>query len=159
MFLIFTSICSTSLARHGYCLLHDKKNCKEKCKRQRIEYINSVMKHLNATLKYLPGTRRVEKNSQINDIPFYSPLLLPSGPRRMVHSSIVPKAVNNCLTSSSVCCLLSIPTNSFLSAGRPRVEIERTEKKKTKKYVSVLVQDRVDFAYSAFLGIKNRLCG
>lgn len=99
-------------------------------------YMNSVIKYLNATLKYLPATKRV-KNSQINDIPFYSPLLLPSGPRRMVHSSIVPKAVNNCLTSSSVCCLLSIPTNSFLSAGRPRVEIERTEKKKTKKYVSV----------------------
>ncbi|KAL2738674.1 hypothetical protein V1477_012033 [Vespula maculifrons] len=31
----------------------------------------------------------------------YSPLLLPSGPRRMVHSSIVPKAANNCRTSSS----------------------------------------------------------
>lgn len=44
------------------------------------------------------------------------PLLFPSGPRRMVHSSIVPKGANNCLTSSSLCCLLSIPTNSFRSA-------------------------------------------
>lgn len=33
----------------------------------------------------------------------------------MVHSSIVPKGANNCLTSSSVCCLLSMPTNSFRS--------------------------------------------
>lgn len=44
-----------------------------------------------------------------------SPLLAPSGPLKIVHSSIVPKGANNCLTSSSVCCLLSIPTNSFLS--------------------------------------------
>lgn len=45
----------------------------------------------------------------------YSPLLAPSGPRRMVHSSIIPNGVNNCLTSSSVCCLLSMPTKSFRS--------------------------------------------
>lgn len=45
----------------------------------------------------------------------YSPLLAPSGPRRIVHSSIIPNGVNNCLTSSSVCCLLSMPTKSFRS--------------------------------------------
>lgn len=62
----------------------------------------------------------------------HSPLLLPSGPRRMVHSSIEPKVVNSCRTSSSVCCLLNIPTNSFLSAGSTtaRCEIEGTEKKR-----------------------------
>lgn len=48
------------------------------------------------------------------------PLLVPSGPRRIVHSSTGPKGVKSCRTSSSVCCLLSIPTNSFLSAdGQP----------------------------------------
>lgn len=74
---------------------------------------------------------------------FHSPLLLPSGPRRMVHSSIVPKAVNNCLTSSSVCCLLSIPTNSFLSAGRPRVDNRgNREKKKKKESVNTWSHDR-----------------
>jgi hypothetical protein len=44
------------------------------------------------------------------------PLLVPSGPRRIVHSSMVPNGANNWRTSSSVCCLLSIPTNSFLSS-------------------------------------------
>lgn len=48
------------------------------------------------------------------------PLLAPSGPRKIVHSSIVPNGVNNCLTSSSVCCLLSIPTNSLRSFGNTR---------------------------------------
>lgn len=43
------------------------------------------------------------------------PLLVPSGPRKIVHSSIVPKALNSCLTSSSFCCLLNIPTKSFRS--------------------------------------------
>lgn len=43
------------------------------------------------------------------------PLLAPSGPLSIVHSSIIPNGVNNCLTSSSVCCLLSIPTKSFRS--------------------------------------------
>lgn len=46
------------------------------------------------------------------------PLLAPSGPRSIVHSSIVPNGVNSCLTSSSVCCLLSIPTKSFRSVCR-----------------------------------------
>ena len=45
-----------------------------------------------------------------------SPLLWPSGPRRMVHSSIEPKDWKSCLTSSSLCCLLSIPTKSFRSS-------------------------------------------
>lgn len=51
---------------------------------------------------------------------YYSPLLAPSGPRRMVHSSIIPNGVNNCLTSSSVCCLLSMPTKSFRSTQEMR---------------------------------------
>lgn len=46
-----------------------------------------------------------------------SPLLLPSGPRRMVHSSMFPKASKRRRTSSSDCCLLSMPTKSFLSSG------------------------------------------
>lgn len=45
------------------------------------------------------------------------PLLAPSGPRRTVHSSIWPKDSNSRRTSSSLCCLPSIPTNSFLSSG------------------------------------------
>lgn len=47
-----------------------------------------------------------------------SPLLAPSGPRSIVHSSIAPNGINNCLTSSSDCCLLSMPTKSFRSARR-----------------------------------------
>lgn len=43
------------------------------------------------------------------------PLLAPSGPRSIVHSSMLPNGANNSLTSSSDCCLLSIPTNSFRS--------------------------------------------
>lgn len=46
----------------------------------------------------------------------HRPLLAPSGPRSIVHSSIVPKGANISLTSSSDCSLLSIPTNSFRSA-------------------------------------------
>jgi hypothetical protein len=46
------------------------------------------------------------------------PLLCPSGPRRIVHSSMVPYGRNNCLTSSSVCCLLSIPTKSLRSSAK-----------------------------------------
>lgn len=45
------------------------------------------------------------------------PLLAPSGPRRTVHSSIWPKVSNSRRTSSSLCCLPSIPTNSFLSSA------------------------------------------
>lgn len=46
----------------------------------------------------------------------HTPLLLPSGPRRIVHSSMFPKASKRRRTSSSDCCLLSIPTKSFLSS-------------------------------------------
>lgn len=46
---------------------------------------------------------------------WYLPLLAPSGPLSMVHSSIVPKGLKICLTSSSVCCLLNMPTNSLRS--------------------------------------------
>lgn len=45
------------------------------------------------------------------------PLLVPSGPRSTVHSSMVPKGSNIFRTSSSVCCFPSIPTNSFRSSG------------------------------------------
>lgn len=44
------------------------------------------------------------------------PLLLPCESLRMVHSSIVPNLSNNSFTSVSDCCLLSIPTKSFLSS-------------------------------------------
>lgn len=44
------------------------------------------------------------------------PLLVPSGPRSTVHSSMLPKGSNIFLTSVSVCCFPSIPTNSFLSS-------------------------------------------
>lgn len=47
--------------------------------------------------------------------PSPSPLLLPSGPRSTVHSSMTPKGWNSRSTSSSDCCLFSIPTNSFRS--------------------------------------------
>lgn len=45
------------------------------------------------------------------------PLLVPSGPRSTVHSSMVPKGSNIFRTSSSVCCFPSIPTKSFRSSG------------------------------------------
>lgn len=44
------------------------------------------------------------------------PLLVPSGPRSTVHSSMVPKGSNIFRTSSSVCCFPSIPTKSFRSS-------------------------------------------
>lgn len=47
-----------------------------------------------------------------------SPLLFPSGPLRMVHSSMLPKDSKRRRTSSSDCCLLSMPTKSFLSSKR-----------------------------------------
>lgn len=49
-----------------------------------------------------------------------TPLLVPSGPRSTVHSSMVPKGSNIFLTSSSACCLLSIPTNSLRSSAGQR---------------------------------------
>lgn len=51
------------------------------------------------------------------------PLLPPSGPLSIVHSSILPKGAKSCRTSSSVCCLLSIPANSFLSAQTKRWQL------------------------------------
>lgn len=47
------------------------------------------------------------------------PLLVPSGPLKTVHSSILPKGSNSLLTSSSLCCFPSMPTNNFLSSKRP----------------------------------------
>lgn len=44
------------------------------------------------------------------------PLLVPSGPRSTVHSSMLPNGSNIFLTSVSVCCFPSMPTNSFLSS-------------------------------------------
>jgi hypothetical protein len=46
----------------------------------------------------------------------FEPLLFPFWSLNIVHSSIFPNGWNNCLTSSSVCCLLSMPTKSFLSS-------------------------------------------
>jgi len=47
------------------------------------------------------------------------PLLLPAWSLNTVHSSIVPNDWNSSLTSSSFCCLFSIPTNSFRSSATP----------------------------------------
>ena len=47
---------------------------------------------------------------------WFLPLLFPSGPLRTVHSSMTPYGSKRRYTSSSVCCLFSIPTNSFLSS-------------------------------------------
>lgn len=47
------------------------------------------------------------------------PLLVPSGPLKTVHSSMLPKGSNSLLTSSSLCCFPSMPTNNFLSSERP----------------------------------------
>lgn len=52
------------------------------------------------------------------------PLLPPSGPLSIVHSSILPKGAKSCRTSSSVCCLLSIPANSFLSAQTKQCQLD-----------------------------------
>lgn len=49
------------------------------------------------------------------------PLLVPSGPLNTVHSSMLPKGSNSLLTSSSLCCFPSMPTNNFLSSERPRM--------------------------------------
>lgn len=49
------------------------------------------------------------------------PLLVPSGPLKTVHSSMLPKGSNSLLTSSSLCCFPSMPTNNFLSSERPRM--------------------------------------
>ena len=50
--------------------------------------------------------------------PAFSPLLFPFWSRNMVHSSIDPNGIKSCLTSSSNCCLLSIPTKSLRSSGK-----------------------------------------
>lgn len=62
-------------------------------------------------------SQRVRKVAGKTQGQFRSPLLVPSGLRRTVHSSIWPKGWNRRLTSSSPCCLPNIPTNSFRSSG------------------------------------------
>lgn len=52
----------------------------------------------------------------------FEPLLFPFWSLNIVHSSIFPKGWNNCLTSSSVCCLLSMPTKSFRSSIRNKTK-------------------------------------
>lgn len=52
----------------------------------------------------------------------FEPLLFPFWSLNIVHSSIFPKGWNNCLTSSSVCCLLSMPTKSFRSSVRNKTK-------------------------------------
>ena len=49
------------------------------------------------------------------------PLLVPSGPRSTVHSSMLPNGSNIFLTSVSVCCFPSMPTNSFLSSKEKEI--------------------------------------
>lgn len=72
------------------------------------------------------------------------PLLAPSGPRRTVHSSIWPKVSKSRRTSSSLCCLPSIPTNSFLSSGWEERKGERRERGKEGRSV----EERTDKCYS-----------
>lgn len=60
-----------------------------------------------------------------------SPLLFPSGPLRMVHSSMHPKDSKRRRTSSSDCCLLSMPTKSFLSSESKRNGSRSEEQKHT----------------------------
>lgn len=62
----------------------------------------------------------VERTQQKTNVP----LLPPSGPLSIVHSSILPKGAKSCRTSSSVCCLLSIPANSFLSAQTKQWQLD-----------------------------------
>lgn len=65
---------------------------------------------------FLVKNPQIDTNHSIFHFKTNVPLLPPSGPLSIVHSSIVPKGAKSCRTSSSVCCLLSIPANSFLSA-------------------------------------------
>lgn len=101
--------------------------------------------------------KETEKRQKKKQNAKYSPLLVPSGPRRMVHSSIDPKAVNNCRTSSSVCCLLSIPTNSFLSAGGTDGALRNIEGTEKKTERTALVGFRVRGRVQAFCvrGVKR----
>lgn len=63
--------------------------------------------------------QRVKKSAgSKSSTAIHSPLLFPSGPLRMVHSSMLPKDSKRRRTSSSDCCLLSMPTKSFLSSKR-----------------------------------------
>lgn len=62
-----------------------------------------------------PGPSKPLPSPRLRPIACQSPLLLPSGPRSTVHSSMTPKGWKSLSTSSSDCCLLSMPTNSFRS--------------------------------------------
>lgn len=78
----------------------------------------------NETQSQLQHTVCVELNSmtKLNKVAFVVcvlPLLVPSGPLNTVHSSMLPKGSNSRLTSSSLCCFPSMPTNNFLSSERP----------------------------------------
>ena len=48
------------------------------------------------------------------------PLLAPSAPLSIVHSSTFPKGWTSLRTSSSLCCLLNMPTKSLRSSARER---------------------------------------
>ena len=54
------------------------------------------------------------------------PLLTPCASRRTVHSSIFPKGSKRRRTSSSDCCLLSMPTNSLRSSARTHTHTHTT---------------------------------
>lgn len=68
-------------------------------------------------LLVLFGPNCVQKGEKddFSGLILHLPLLVPSGPLKIVHSSIEPNAPNSCLTSSSFCCLLNMPTKSFRS--------------------------------------------
>ena len=53
------------------------------------------------------------------------PLLAPSAPLSIVHSSTFPKGWTSLRTSSSLCCLLNMPTKSLRSSAKERTYIGR----------------------------------
>lgn len=72
----------------------------------------------NAPVAREPGGKEQKgQRARLGKRSHWVPLLVPSGPRSTVHSSMVPKGSNIFLTSSSVCCFPSIPTKSFRSSG------------------------------------------
>lgn len=81
------------------------------------------------------------------------PLLAPSGPRRTVHSSIWPKDSNSRRTSSSLCCLPSIPTNSFLSSGC----VGRGEKDRKRKVEETSQQSSVQNSALGVIAVDLRV--
>lgn len=86
----------------------------------------------------LNKTRRVEVINSRATMSLHAaflPLLVPSGPLNTVHSSMLPKGSNSLLTSSSLCCFPSMPTNNFLSSERPRTWRRGKKMKSTRLFI------------------------